>query len=307
MDTRLVGGMKMIIKEPRSEAERQAFTEHLPRSLVPLMAPSDGGRIVLGAWGGEEVMGRLAAIASTNEPDAYMLLFLLGTRSPGPGPPSLEVEDALLAELESRVRLLGYRRLVMQPGFRMATDQAEPLLGAMHRQGWQEIRFVSTRFHIQGYRVSQERWFEMPLPDRYSFFFWRDLKPEDRKYLNSRMSEAGPLDPLGILDFEPETSLGLRDSTTGQVAGWFVNERAGPVTIRLSKLFLFPEARSHACFYPLIAQACRHAWPRFTRAVMAVNADNPRMRIVLNKVIGHLCFQIVDCYYCEKRLHPVGP
>ncbi len=196
----------MIIEEPRSEAERQAFTEQLPRSLVPLVGPSNGGRILLGAWAGEDVMGRLAAIASTNEPDAYVLLFLLGTRSPDPGLQPLEVEDALLAALESCVRLLGYRRLVMQPGFRMVTDQAEPLLGAMRRQGWQQIRFVSTRFHIQGYRVSQERWFEMPLPDIF-VFFWRDLKPEDRKYLDSRMSEAGPLDPFGIVDFEPETSL----------------------------------------------------------------------------------------------------
>jgi len=305
----------MRIREPENGAERQAFIENLPRSVVLKLGPCSDRAILLGAWHEGTLIGRLAATPASNDSEAYMLLFLLGKnpaaqslmeRTPDLRPDPAKVQNGLLAELETRVRALGYRKLVMQPVFRVGTDQASLLLGSLREQEWHEIRYKATRFHIGGYGLLRERWFAAPLPPGYEFFFWRDLTAEDRGYLASRKNAPGFLDPFTIKDFEPETSLGLRNTSTGRVAGWFVNEPFDEFTVRFGRLYLFPEERSKACFYPLISQSVRYAWQHFERAVLAVAADNPRMRAALNRMLGRHCSMIVDSYYCEKVLNVSG-
>ncbi len=286
------------IREPSDDAELQAVAAEIPRNLAPLLALDPASRILLGAWDGGRIAGRLLAIPATNEPTSYKLLFLLSEE----GFTSRGVEVTLLEDFEKRVRALGHTKIAMQPSCATRTDQADVLLGALRQHGWEVIRLVSTKFHIKGYEVAEERWFSTPLPPGYEIFFWRDLAARDREYLASRRHEAGYLDPFKLASFDPHTSLGLRNTTTGQVAGWFVNEQADAVTVRFRSLYFFPEERSQTCFYPLIAQSVRYAWQHFIRAVMAVNADNPRMRAVLMKIMGRHCYMIIDTYYCEKAL-----
>jgi len=249
----------MIVKEPENDAERQAFIAGLP-SHLRFLGSLDHLAILLGAWAGDCLIGRLAAIAASNDPESYKLQFLLAAESQETGvlPSQAEVRSALLAEFEARARALGYRKLVMQPFFRVGTNHASVLLDSLRQQQWDEIRYVGTRFHIKGYGVLQERWFHTPLPPGYEIFFWRDLTPEDREYVKSRKDEAGYLDPFRVEHFEPQSSIGLRNTSTGQVAGWFVNELANPSTVRFSRLYLFREARSQACFYPFLAHSVRH-------------------------------------------------
>jgi hypothetical protein len=304
----------MRIEEPRNEAERKAFIERLPQSVSAKLGSGNGRPILLSACDERTLVGRLAATPATNDAEAFMLLFLLA-KPPAPqalwdtthlSPDPVSVQNGLLAELETRVRSLGYRRLIMQPVFLVGTDQASLLLGSLRGQQWQEIRHVATRFHIGGYGLLKERWFAAQLPPGYEFFYWRDLTAEDREYVTSRRNASGFLDPFTIDYFDPETSLGLRNSSTGRVAGWFVNQPADATTVRFGRLYIFPEQRSKACFHPLVSQSVRYAWQHFERAVLAVTADNPGMRAALNRMLGRYCSLIVDSYYCEKVLYVSG-
>ncbi len=129
------------------------------------------------------------------------------------------------------------------------------------------------------------------LPASYTIFYWIELTPEDREYIQ-RQQSISPWYPEILSPFDDEkiiehiNSLGLRYH--GQVVGWMITHRVAIDTIRYTKLFVKKELQTLGRAIPLLVNAIQLQLEKSeaNKAVFTVLYDNQKMINLVNKRLG---------------------
>lgn len=106
----------------------------------------------------------------------------------------------------------------------------------LHKLKWNPPQISAIHCHFNQYFDAP--WIHLPLelPPDYEEFFWKDLKPEERKYL-LELDEQKTFSPFIKEELiEPLNSLGIR--YRGHVIGWMIVHRLAPDTVEFDVLFV---------------------------------------------------------------------
>lgn len=171
------------------------------------------------------------------------------------------IATRLVAALED---LVGERGC---PALQAVYTTGKPEIDAIERlfqqRGWQPpvARTVTVRFSPQ--QALTTNWFgrlRFPGSD-YEIISWSDVRPDEREAL-MREQEAEHWIPSGLepwkhdrTGYEPISSVGLRKN--GRLAGWVINHRVSPDTVRFTCSWMRDDMRGLARILPLYTESLK--------------------------------------------------
>lgn len=141
------------------------------------------------------------------------------------------------------------------------------------------------------------------LPPGYELFPWSQLTPGERAALEARI-DTNPLykkfNPfIEESIFEPINSVGLRHNS--EVAGWMVNHRIAPDTIRYTQLFVDPDTQPLSRGLLILAESIR-LLPEECYATFNFEPSNQNMVNMVQRRLKPYISEIRRSYTATKAL-----
>lgn len=284
-------------------ANRAQFKQIMPTTYHAFLDPDapQAENIIVGASMIQTLAGVALALPDPYKIRSYQVPYFFVR----PSYRERGIEWLLLEELERRTCAKRQTQLEIPVRRPAGVSTSQTLLRALQERNY-EIRFDSTLFYIRGHDTfPKEQWFQLRIPEGYELFLWKDLTFRDMADLEARDAERRKsgkpyLDPFDVDPIDPYTSVGMRKKTTGEVVGWMINAAQSPEQVWFRRLCVVPSERGRGLFYPLLSNAIQLYINTYQVAIFKVVAENIKMKKVIMKMMGHLCEDILECYWCQK-------
>lgn len=172
------------------------------------------------------------------------------------------IASELLAEAEQILAEEGCEQIDLR--YTTNLPQSSALEHILQKRGWSPpttLRIVCET-DVSRYVNGPLYTLQIPLPEGYEIFYWKDLSALEREAILQRhTSTPGGWFPDEVSPFvqedimEPINSLGLRYGH--EVIGWLVSHRVSPTTIYYAEAFIAREHKGHGFGLMLAAEASR--------------------------------------------------
>lgn len=213
--------------------------------------------LAIAAWDGDRPVGLAVAELPTipgGVPELLSLFVPADVRRQG-------VATALVAALEDHVAQCGFSTL--QAVYTTGKPEIEAIERIFTKDGWDApiARTVTCRFSTE--QALATPWFgRLKFPgDEYEIISWTDVRPDEREAL-MREQQAEHWIPAGLepwrhdrQGFDTVSSVGLRHK--GRLAGWVINHRVTPDTVRFTCSWMRGDMRGMARILPLYTESLR--------------------------------------------------
>jgi GNAT superfamily N-acetyltransferase len=163
--------------------------------------------------------------------------------------------------------------------FEFVYIQEDPFTPAIEKilasQGWLPAKTFLIRCHFDAYSFDPP-WihYSFRLPPKMSFFPWKELQPEERKYIEYLglqrrfLPYLNPFREEELLD--KETSVGLRQE--GRIVGWSITHRTDPSTLCYLMLYIDSTLLHTGLGIQLLVESIRrHKKLSIPNAVLEIN------------------------------------
>jgi GNAT superfamily N-acetyltransferase len=209
------------------------------------------------AWEGERPVGLALGELPTSRSGSGELLSIFVQ----PDARRRGLARALVAAMEAEAGRRGVA--VLQAIYTTGKPEVASVERLFAERGWDApiARTVTVRFSPA--QALATPWFgRLSFPrDDYEIISWTDVRPEEREALR-REQDAEHWIPSGLepwrhdrLGFDPVSSVGLRYK--GRLAGWVINHRISPDTVRFTCSWMRNDMRGLARILPLYTESLR--------------------------------------------------
>lgn len=247
----------------------QPTTRHPEQGDTVVVRP-----VAVAAWEGERPVGLALAelpTTATGTPELLSLFVPAAERRRG-------IATRLVDALETLVAAEGFTAL--QAVYTTGKPEIAGVERLFEHRGWHApvARTVTVRFSPQ--QALTTNWFgRLKFPgDDYQIIAWSDVTADEREAL-MREQEAEHWIPAGLepwrhdrTGYEPISSVGLRKN--GRLAGWVINHRVSPDTVRFTCSWMRDDMRGLARILPLYTESLKRlmasgtcAWCMFVTPV----------------------------------------
>lgn len=265
--------------------------------------------IVLGAAIFSELIGAIIAITDNQDSSAYKIVYFFVKKRYE----HFEIKAELLHALEEKIKKHNGKKIKLYFQLLHGKEQKklESIQSFLHKSKWPESVLKFTEFIIKDNKIYNEKWFKLEITPGYKLIPFSKLTLKEKQNLkienqNIQSQNFSILDPFRIQDFEPKTSLVVKDFQNNKIIGWMINEIRNNYLI-YSQLFINPLYRNKGLFFPLLSNSIylglkHYVLPKKKIGKFIINAEDQKIKSVYLKLMGRLCDYIIETHCSEKIL-----